>query len=1175
MKILHTADWHHTDALGDVTGPAIDSIVEQAAIIKPDGIVIAGDLIIKRGIISPQESLVIRESILRCAEIAPTLVIPGNHDLSNRYDRVDAVQGLLARLKKDVPTLHDRLYISSRPDGIRMAGLDNLHFFTLPHPSKYLYLSKNEDVGPNEIDGVLTSLMEKIVNAFAIKSVELRANGIKPILVGHGTVNGGVADSEKVLTAENDLVIDRHWLGGHFDAIMYGHLHMRQNVGEVFYCGNIAPVTFAQEAMVPSFEIWEIGDTASHEPVEIPVTHQMLTAEIGKDQFADQTDDPMDVIFRAIEPLAIKAAKVRVRIEIPRERRSLVDKGMVEEYLEKHEVINHKVMIDTIDPLRIRADNLNADLGMDNMLEVWSELDADRANSLPLMKEINAAVAADIPHESLYQLQGIDYRIQRIAATNFKPLIDVDINFGDLGSIICITGENHVGKSQVAELERFVYWKKLRKGTNLNNVVRHGQKQTEASIWFIASDNGSERCEYRATRSLKLDKTGEKASGTIVLSKKVNDEWLPMNEGDSGETQASIERMVGSYDMYLSTRFGSQQDIDYLCSRSTAEMKDILQEAMNFTAFDLRENAAGKQLKELRSSYENVTMKMESMAKELEQELDIQESLKQLEASKTAKGDEIEGLRTQRDETQRKIDDAKGINEKRTELTIKSSELAGRITTEETKINELVNVLAKKDDVTSGIQRVAALESKVEEQQETLNGLITEMEVYSSETQRLTNGRSDLQTDVSDSQQAIEAIERVIEDEQTIHDGKIRDAKAEIERAESTAALTGEVPCEGMDFQGECKLLGSANDAKGQIEGLKSALATLEAAPPDQSGHRASIESQTALKTSNELKIKTLIVKIVGREETRLSKESIRGATSAELVQLRDDLRNEKLKDWPAIQEKVLVADTEMKNTQTNVDRMKTERFEALQELEETGEAVDTATLHITVDSLSTTMTSMQNQQEETIRQIGVMGQNLERMESIREELKSLEEVNSSGLARINAFVHYLAAVSRDGIPYLLMEKALPRFSEFANEFLCVDEGFDSALRVKIDPVKDTQQGKEKDEVVITFNDDRGNHPLGEASGFQRVAIGYSLRAALAKIQAESTGVSINHCIFDEGWGAFDQKNLILARRMIEKLGEEFGQFFYITHVPVLQEVADTILHVTAVNDGAIVAIAA
>lgn len=1174
MRILHTADWHHTDALGDVTGPAIDFIVEQAGDIKPDAIVIAGDLIMKRGIISPQESLTIRESILRCAEIAPTIVIPGNHDISNRYDRVDAVTGLLARLKKDTPTLHDRLYISARPGTIRVAGLDKTIFFTLPHPSKYIYLAKTEEIELNKIDAELTKKMEQIITAFTVEATEYRAQGYRTVLIGHGTVNGGVADSEKVLTNENDLVIDRHWIGDYFDAVMYGHLHKRQSVGSVFYCGAAAPLTFGQEKMVPSFELWDLGTIITHEPVKIPVAHQMLTVEVPKESFSDQNIDPVNVVFGAIEPIAVKDARVRVRVEIHRERRDLINKKMIEEFLDKRGVHSHKVMIDTVDPVRIRAESLDPDQGMNKMLEVWSELDPDRANSLSMMQEIDKDVSGSIPPDILHQLQGINYRLQRIKAVNFKPLIDVDINFDELGSIICITGENHTGKSQVAETERFVNWKKLRKGTQLKDAVRLGCKSTEVTSWFTASEQGGPPLQYRIRRTLKLDKTGGKASSDVILSKKVGENWEPMNEGDSKETQVSIERLVGSYNMYLSTRFGSQQDIDRLCSLSPAEMKETLQEAMNFKAFDLRRKEADNQLKILRGDYENVIMKMEDMGTEIEQEAHIKDSLSQLKKSKAQKVAEVEGLRTQRDETQRKIDNARQIENKRTELVNKKNDLQGKVEGEERTIRTLDEVLQKKDQVTAGIQRQATLQTKHDDLNRAQAILADAIQTLSTDQNTMINRRNEVQTNSTNRQLAIDVCKRDMENKQEDHNGKIRDAQAAISRAEVTAALTDEVPCNGMDLQSECKLLENANKAKANIISLKAVWTRLEANLPDHSETIWAIEKLATPKENLEAEITTLTNQINTQKPIHKAKQDHFQTNKGELDKLLLDLNREKEQKWLETQEKVLVADTNLKNAKANLDRLTTERSTVLQELDRMGDEVDTATLSITVDSLTTSMNSIENQRDNVIGQIGVLEQNLGRLDTVKADLQGLEEINRSGLARINAFVHYLAAVSRDGIPYLLMEKALPRFEEFANNFLCVDEGFGSVLRVKIDPFKDTQDGKEKDEVVITFNDERGNHPLGEASGFQRVAVGYSLRAAMAKIQAEATGITIHHCIFDEGWGAFDQNNLLLARRMIEKLGEEFGKFFYITHVPVLQEVADTIIHVKSVDGGAVIEIA-
>jgi len=1173
MRILHTADWHHCDALGDVTGPAMDFIVQQATEIEPDAIVIAGDLIVKRGFITPQESLVIRETVLRLAEIAPVLAIPGNHDISNRYDRVDAVTGLLGRLKAETPTLHDRLFISISPGCIHIPteALRGVRFFTLPHPSKYLYLSREDETKPSEIDSKLTELMRRIAEEFATECIDLRATGIKPILVGHGTVAGGVADSEKVLTQENDLAIDRHWLAGHFDAIMYGHLHKRQSVGEVFYSGAIAPLTFGQEKMVPSIELWDLV-TGQHVPIEIPVAHQMLTVEITKDQFADKMDDPVDVVFNALKPIAIKDAKVRVRVEIHRERRSLLNREMIEDWLTKQGVHSHKLVIDTVDPVRIRADEMDTDLDMEGMLRVWSELDEDRAASLPLMNEINRGVSAAIPPDVLHQLQGTNYTIQRIKATNFKPLIDVDINFDDLGSIICIIGRNHVGKSQLAEIPSFAFWKKLRKGTQLVHAIRRGCKETDVSIWFKAQQPGGQMENFRVRRSLKLGTDGN-ASGTVVLSKQVGEQWLPINEGDAKETQVSIEKMVGSYNMYLSTRYGSQQGIDHLCSLTAAEMKDTLQEAMNFTAFDLRKKAAEEQLRILRGDYENVTMKMERLEEELKQENHIKDSLKQLEGTKSLKYTEMEDLRKQRDEIQQKITNSQALVQQRTDLNLKSANLRESIEAEEGTIREMTAALEKKDQVTAGIQRVAALESQIESKQIEHDRQSDEIATIMNEREEKVNRIHHLQGDSSTHKTVIDACKNTIENETFNHNAKIDQQTERIRTAERAAELTKEVPCDGTDLQSQCKLLEDANAASATIATLEEELAQLEANPPDHAGNEAAVKRQEKSKATVDAEIELLAPQIEKIKTDVDTKRSQFEATKSALNTVKADLQTERGHDWPRVQEKVAVADTNLRNAETNRDRLSTERLEVTQELEKLGESVDTIDLQMQSDSLNTNLTNMQNQYDENVRQIGVMQQNLERMDTVKAALEGLKQVNSSGLAKINAFVHYIAAVSRDGIPYLLMEKALPRFAEYSNEFLCVDEGFDSALRVKVDPVKDTQSGKEKDEVVIMFTDDRGTHPLGEASGFQRVAIGYSLRAGMAKIQAESTGVIINHCIFDEGWGAFDETNLLLAKRMIQKLGDEFGKFIYITHVPVLQEVCDTTIHVQSADGGATVEI--
>ena len=107
--------------------------------------------------------------------------------------------------------------------------------------------------------------------------------------------------------------------------------------------------------------------------------------------------------------------------------------------------------------------------------------------------------------------------------------------------------------------------------------------------------------------------------------------------------------------------------------------------------------------------------------------------------------------------------------------------------------------------------------------------------------------------------------------------------------------------------------------------------------------------------------------------------------------------------------------------------------------------------------------------------------------------------------------------------------------------------------------------------MVIRYANAFGTHSISAASGFERTAIGYALRAALAELQAESQGFSVRHWWADEGWGVFDETNLVsVAQPMVRRLGERFGTVLLISHQAPIREVCDTRYRVVAGMDGSV-----
>ena len=100
MKLLHTADWHLGAKLGrhdrmDDHRAALRALLEVAASEHPDLIIHAGDLFDAYRPPYPALRLGIT-ALHRLAEIAPTVVICGNHDSGALFDVLDDMAGMAA-----------------------------------------------------------------------------------------------------------------------------------------------------------------------------------------------------------------------------------------------------------------------------------------------------------------------------------------------------------------------------------------------------------------------------------------------------------------------------------------------------------------------------------------------------------------------------------------------------------------------------------------------------------------------------------------------------------------------------------------------------------------------------------------------------------------------------------------------------------------------------------------------------------------------------------------------------------------------------------------------------------------------------------------------------------------------------------------------------------------------
>ena len=248
MRLLHTADWHlgrsfHGESLLGAHADWVDWLVELAAASSVDAILVAGDLYDRA--LPPVDAIRLAdEALARLAEVAPVVVVSGNHDSAVRLAFGAA---LLARAG---------LHLRTDP---LAAGKPVLVGDTAIYPIPYL-----------EPDAVRTRLgVEErghapvLDAAMALVRTDLarRPAGTRAVVVAHAFVAGAAPSaSERDLAVGGAASVPVGTFAG-VDYLALGHLHGPQKVGERGrYAGSPLAFSFSEARHRKSVALVELRE---------------------------------------------------------------------------------------------------------------------------------------------------------------------------------------------------------------------------------------------------------------------------------------------------------------------------------------------------------------------------------------------------------------------------------------------------------------------------------------------------------------------------------------------------------------------------------------------------------------------------------------------------------------------------------------------------------------------------------------------------------------------------------------------------------------------------------------------------------------------------------------------------------------------------------------------------
>lgn len=318
MKILHTSDWHVGRRIrgrdrSDEHRQVLDELVGLADQHSVDLTLIAGD-VFDTASPAPAAEQIVWRALLDLSEVAPVLVVAGNHD---NPARLDAVAPLLERAGVTVVgaprSPHDGGLVELDDPAVKVA--------LLPFVSQRGIVKAEDIMGsdPDEHAGAYEERLRRIVDVLTGDMTSDTVN----LLVSHLTVYGGLAGGGERTAHIFGYAIPAGLFPGHLSYVALGHLHRQQKMphsSAVWYSGSPLQLDFGEVADQKGALLVtaEPGRPASVAELPLQSGRRLLSIAGTLEQVLARAGETTDAFVRVVlhEPARVGLAD-EVRAAIP------------------------------------------------------------------------------------------------------------------------------------------------------------------------------------------------------------------------------------------------------------------------------------------------------------------------------------------------------------------------------------------------------------------------------------------------------------------------------------------------------------------------------------------------------------------------------------------------------------------------------------------------------------------------------------------------------------------------------------------------------------------------------------------------------------------------------------------------------------------------------------------
>ena len=341
FRVLHFADVHVGTANFGKTDPQsglssrvmdflarLDEMIAFAADNEVDLVVFAGDAFRTR---SPNPTIQ-REfaaRVLRLAQLAPTVLLAGNHDMPLNAAKASSIEIFDTLALAGVWVAQDfqaRRFSTRRGDMVVGAA---------PYPMRARLLDEADTRGLSmqQLDDALREALHERLAALAEAADQLADDDTPRLLLGHFSLAGASWGSERGVmlgrdvSADLDAVADPRW-----DYVAMGHIHQHQNLTQgqddlppVVYSGSLERIDFGEEGAVKGFCWIELARGHADLRFVQVAARKLLTIEVD----CRKTPDATATVLAALDKHALRDTVLRLHIALKPETEAQLNDGRI------------------------------------------------------------------------------------------------------------------------------------------------------------------------------------------------------------------------------------------------------------------------------------------------------------------------------------------------------------------------------------------------------------------------------------------------------------------------------------------------------------------------------------------------------------------------------------------------------------------------------------------------------------------------------------------------------------------------------------------------------------------------------------------------------------------------------------------------------------------------------